>query len=175
MNRDQAIKTLQLIGAEIAKEMGYTEMVIGEDRQKGIWGENFTRFLEEKYGDCTKVIKWFKENKPVDLNYGDNIEFSFRVSSPQLIIDHRNVDGSFASIELSDFCTKAYNAKVKELKSLGEEECDKEKEIEDRYKSLVNTGEFRISNIQVFMGDDGKGLEYLDMLRNAWNEATEQK
>lgn len=175
MNRDQAIKTLQLIGAEIAKEMGYTEMVIGEDRQKGVWGENFTKFLETEYGECTKEIKWFKENKPNNLSYGDNIEFSFRFSSPQLIIDHRNVDGSLASIELSDFCHSAYIARENELKALSEEERGKKKEIKERYNPLVHTGEFRISEIQVFMGDDGKGLEYLDMLRNAWNEATEQK
>ena len=36
MNRQDTIKTLQQIAAEIAQEMGYTEMRIGEDRQKGI-------------------------------------------------------------------------------------------------------------------------------------------
>lgn len=50
MNRQDTIKTLQQIAAEIAQEMGYTEMRIGEDRQKGILGENFTRYLEETYG-----------------------------------------------------------------------------------------------------------------------------
>ena len=47
MNRQETIKTLQQIAAEIAQEMGYTEMRVGEDRQKGVWGEGFTRYLEE--------------------------------------------------------------------------------------------------------------------------------
>lgn len=41
MNRQETIKTLQQIAAEIAQEMGYTEMRVGEDRQKGIWGRRF--------------------------------------------------------------------------------------------------------------------------------------
>ena len=41
MNRQETIKTLQQIAADIAQEMGYTEMRVGEDRQKGIWGESF--------------------------------------------------------------------------------------------------------------------------------------
>lgn len=57
MNRQETIKTLQQIAADIAQEMGYTEMRVGEDRQKGIWGESFTRYLEETYGECTKEIK----------------------------------------------------------------------------------------------------------------------
>lgn len=173
-SREQAIKTLQLIGAEIAKEMGYTEMVIGENRQKGVWGEEFTRFLETEYGECTKEIKWFKENKPEELNYGDNIEFSFRFADPKLIIDRRKVDGSLASIELGDFSNRAYVAMNKELDALKENKTEKEKEIRNRYKNLIHTGEFKINEIQVFTGDDGKGLEYLDMLRSAWEKAAEQ-
>lgn len=52
MNRQETIKTLQQIAADIAQEMGYTEMRVGEDRQKGIWGESFTRYLEETYRYC---------------------------------------------------------------------------------------------------------------------------
>ena len=92
MNRQDTIKILQQIAAEIAQEMGYTEMKIGEDRQKGIWGESFTRYLEETYGECTKAIRWFKPDAPKDLAFGDNIEFSFRFSYPQVCIDHRKTD-----------------------------------------------------------------------------------
>ena len=90
MNRQETIKTLQQIAADIAQEMGYTEMRVGEDRQKGIWGESFTRYLEETYGECTKEIKWFKPDAPEDLAFGDNIEFSFRFSDPQVCIDPEN-------------------------------------------------------------------------------------
>lgn len=109
MNRQDTIKTLQQIAAEIAQEMGYTEMKIGEDRQKGIWGESFTRYLEETYGECTKAIRWFKPDAPKDLAFGDNIEFSFRFSDPQVCIDHRKTDGSLANVEFSDWNSEIYN------------------------------------------------------------------
>ena len=173
MDREQAIKSLQIVGAEIAKDMGYTEMVIGEDRQKGVWREKFTRLLEAEYGECTSDIRWFKKNRPVNLNFGDNVEFKFRFENPKLLIDHRKVDGSLASIELSDFSDKAYAAMNKELDTLKGDETDKKEEIRNKYKNLIHTGKFKISEIQVFMGDDGKGLEYLDMLRTAWSKVAD--
>jgi hypothetical protein len=77
MDRNDTIARLQKIGAEIAQEMGYLEMVVGEDRSQGIWGERLTDYLEKKYGNCSLEIKWFKKDKPADLIYGDNIASRF--------------------------------------------------------------------------------------------------
>lgn len=156
MNRQDTIKTLQQIAAEIAQEMGYTEMKIGEDRQKGIWGESFTRYLEETYGECTKAIRWFKPDAPKDLAFGDNIEFSFRFSDPQVCIDHRKTDGSLANVEFSDWNSEIYNEYEKE-KSIMEEQLGrkltKEEEAPIEAKHPYRTGNFRPKEYQVFEND----------------------
>ena len=172
MDRQTAIKKLQQIGAKIAEQMGYTEMVVGEDRCKGIWGETLTKHLEEKYGECTKEINWFKENKPEDLHYGDNISFDFRFANPRLSIDHRKVDGSFASIELSDFSSREYTKYEKAKAALGENPSREEKSaLEKEWEARYRTGNFKVKEIQVFEGDDNRGMEFLQILLDAWNNA----
>ena len=178
MNRQDTIKTLQQIAAEIAQEMGYTEMRVGEDRQKGIWGENFTRYLEETYGECTKEIKWFKPDAPEDLTYGDNIEFSFRFSSPQVCIDHRKTDGSLAEVEFSDWNPEIYNGYEKE-KSTMEEQLGRKltKEEDDSLvaKYPYRTGNFRPKEYQVFENDKTQGMEFLNLILEKWQKAVFQK
>lgn len=170
MNRNEAIAKLQKIGVEIAQEMGYTEMVIGEDRTQGIWGEKLTDSLEKKYGNCSQEIKWFKKDKPTDLIYGDNISFEFRFSSPKLCIDHRKVDGSFASIELSDWNHKAFVEYQEALAALGKEASQKDmEEVKKKHEPLYRNDDFKIHEIQVFEGDDRKGLVFLQLLCDKWN------
>ena len=147
MNRQDTIKTLQQIAAEIAQEMGYTEMRIGEDRQKGILGENFTRYLEETYGGYTKEIRWFKPDAPKDLAFGDNIEFSFRFSNPQVCIDHRKTDGSLAYVEFSDWNSEIYN-KYKKEKSIMEEQLGKKLTKEEDASLEAKHRELRTEGIQ---------------------------
>lgn len=170
MRRNEAIARLQRIGSEIAQEMGYTQMVIKEDRSQGIWGERLTDYLEQKYGNCTQEIKWFKEDKPADLVYGDNISFEFRFSSPKLCIDRRKTDGSFASIALSDWNHKAFAEYQEALAALGKEASQKEMEDVDRkHEPLYRNNDFKISEIQVFEGDDRKGMVFLQLLCDKWN------
>lgn len=101
MNRDETIKMLRDIGETIAKKYGYTDLLIGEDRQKGIWGERLTAHLEEKYGECTQEIKW------VDPENNENyVQFRFRFANP--VISHGRFDrgddhSHYASQEFSDF------------------------------------------------------------------------
>ena len=77
MNRETFIKKLILFVSQKAKEIGYTEMLRGEDRQKGIWGEELTAFLEkETGGDCSSTIKWYNP----DIK--GCIKFYFRFNSP---------------------------------------------------------------------------------------------
>ena len=178
MNRQDTIKTLQQIAAEIAQEMGYTEMKIGEDRQKGIWGESFTRYLEETYGECTKAIRWFKPDAPKDLAFGDNIEFSFRFSDPQVCIDHRKTDGSLANVEFSDWNSEIYNEYEKE-KSIMEEQLGrkltKEEEAPIEAKHPYRTGNFRPKEYQVFENDKMQGMGFLNRILEKWNKAVCRK
>lgn len=99
MKRGKAIKALQEIGSDLAMEYGYTEMVIGEDRQKGIWGESLTKALEKEYGECTKDITWIKES--CEKSCEEYIQYRFRFANPCLAIHKKG--GAFAEIELSDF------------------------------------------------------------------------
>lgn len=175
MNRKETIARLLMMGAEIAEQMGYTQMEIGEDREKGIWGEGFTEFLEKKYGECTKIVRWVRKEKQ-DFTYGDMVQFSFRFSNPQLMIDHRKVDGSMAKIELDDFNHEIYQQYEKELESLSREDSQyftKKQELEEKYP--CNTGNFNVKDIQVFMGDHGKGLCYLEKLMKMWNDFSDRK
>lgn len=178
MNRQDTIKTLQQIAAEIAQEMGYTEMRVGEDRQKGIWGEGFTRYLEETYGECTKEIRWFKPDAPKDLAFGDNIEFSFRFSNPQICIDHLKTDGTLANVEFSDWNNKLYQEYKKEKSSMEEQlgrELTKEEDATLEAKHPYRTGNFKPRYYQIFEGDDMQGMEFLNKILEKWNKAVCRK
>lgn len=174
MNRQDTIKTLQQIAAEIAQEMGYTEMRVGEDRQKGIWEEGFTRYLEETYGKCTKEIRWFKPDAQKDLAFGDNIEFSFRISNPQICIDHRETDGTLANVEFSDWNNKLYQEYEKEKSSMEEQlgrELTKEEDATLEAKHPYRTGNFKPRYYQIFEGDDMQGMEFHNKILEKWNKA----
>ena len=103
MNRESAIKTLQKMGSELAKEYGYEVMLVGEDRQKGLWGESMTKYLEETYGECTKSIKWKKDENDKE----EYVEFDFRFANPRLTV--KKPGEVLCSLELSD-----YNYETKE-------------------------------------------------------------
>lgn len=174
MNRQETIKTLQQIAAEIAQEMGYTEMRVGENRQKGIWGEGFTRYPEETYVECTKEIRWFKPDAPKDLAFGDNIEFSFRFSKPQICIDHREIDGALANVEFSDWNNKLYQEYEKEKSSMEEQlgrELTKEEDATLEAKHPYRTGNFKPRYYQIFEGDDMQGMEFHNKILEKWNKA----
>lgn len=102
MTRDDVINELQQLCSELAKEFGFNEMVVGEDRQKGIWGEKLTEWLEAKYGSCTKEIRWFSNDQK------SYVEFWFRFASPVLSI--RLKDGAFGSIQID----QKYNPQTKQ-------------------------------------------------------------
>lgn len=174
MNRQDTIKTLQQIAAEIAQEMGYTEMRVGENRQKGIWGEGFTRYPEETYVECTKEIRWFKPDAPKDLAFGDNIEFSFRFSKPQICIDHREIDGALANVEFSDWNNKLYQEYEKEKSSMEEQlgrELTKEEDATLEAKHPYRTGNFKPRYYQIFEGDDMQRMEFHNKILEKWNKA----
>lgn len=103
MNREQAIKVLKTICSKMAEKYGYTEMVIGQDRRKGIWGEKFTEFLEESIGgDCSTEIRWTKPGD--EYSY---VEFRFRFDNPVIAIKFRDED-QIETLANLEFHTKRY-------------------------------------------------------------------
>lgn len=100
MNREETIKMLQVVGSRLAEKYGYSETIIGEDRQKGLWGEKLTKHLEEKFGSCTQEIKWRDPE-----NQDNYVEFRFRFADPVISIntfDRGDKKQNMASIEYSD-------------------------------------------------------------------------
>ena len=100
MNREETILVLQKAAEHLARERGYADIEIGEDRQKGIWGEKLTKHLEEKFGSCTQEIKWLDPE-----NRNNYVEFRFRFANPVISIntfDHGDKKQNMASIEYSD-------------------------------------------------------------------------
>lgn len=100
MNREETINVLQKAAEKLAREHGFTDIEIGEEREKGFWGEGLTEYLEEKFGSCTQEIKWRDpKNK---YNY---IEFRFRFANPVIAMctfDRGDDGNNLASIEYSD-------------------------------------------------------------------------
>lgn len=109
MSRDEFIAKVRAFAVQLAEEHECGECTVDEDRQKGIWGERMTAWLEEKCGgDCSTNVKWTggesrkvadydKEPRPERM-----VELRFRFSNPcvSVSLDYRR---EFAEIEFSDF------------------------------------------------------------------------
>lgn len=156
MNREEAIKTLKGIAAAVAEKYGYTEMCIGQDRQKGIWGEEFTKFLEESVGgDCSSEINWRKPG-----NEDDYVEFRFRFSNPCIAIRFRENDReTLASLE---FRTQKYVPD-----GVYEEDGWVVKKGDKKYKAVEIPCE--LSEVQLF--NPVIARSYMDEMEKMWNEA----
>lgn len=96
MDRNEVIKALQKIGANLAAEYGFDNVDATEDRQKGIWGEKFTEVLEKEYGPCSEEITWYGADRKEQ-----HVQFRFRFGNPCLGI---LLPGEvFAELEISDY------------------------------------------------------------------------
>ncbi len=152
MTREETIKVLQEAGSRFAKENGFTDMQIGEDRQNGIWGEKFTEYLEKTYGECTKEIRWYKPE-----NEKSYVEFRFRFANPVIAVrtfDRGDKRESLASLEFSDM--KADWTHFDE-----ERELSKWAQTEDKktghFVDYIHDDDFELSEMQIW-GE--KGLDY---------------
>ena len=96
MDRNDVIRTLQKIGAVLAEEHGFDNVDIGEDRQKGIWGEALTKKLEKECGPCTKEITWYGADRKEQ-----HVQFRFRFANPRLCI--RMPGEVLAELEIGDY------------------------------------------------------------------------
>lgn len=78
ISRDDFIKSLKSFMIKKAEELNLTVFEQGEDRQKGVWGEKFTEFLEKQVGgDCATTIIIRDEN-----DRRRYLEFRFIFSNP---------------------------------------------------------------------------------------------
>lgn len=153
MNREETIQILQKAAEELARKHGYTNLQIGEDRQKGIWGERLTEYLEKTYGECTKEIKWCDPD-----NSNNYVEFRFRFSDPVISMgtfDRGDQRQNMASLEYSDhFADWTHYDEERELPSYRQTEDKKTGHFVD----YVHTGEFICSERQIW-GDKGHDYE----------------
>ena len=81
MNRNELINACNSILKTMATKYGFNYLVETEDRQKGIWGESFTEFLENTVGECTKGYLIFKDKDHMN-KYDPYLEFRYRFSDP---------------------------------------------------------------------------------------------
>lgn len=79
MTREELIKEMRLAGSRIAKKYGLDTMKVGEDRQKGIWGEGLTQYLENKEGPCDMFVNWTN-----GVDKYPCVDFDFRFATPRL-------------------------------------------------------------------------------------------
>lgn len=159
MNREQAIKTLKTIAAKMAKKYGYTEMTIGKDTQKGIWGSEFTKFLEkESGGDCSTEITW---RKPGD-EYG-YVEFCFRFANPVIAIKFldKNQRETLANLEFSTKMRYIPDGVYKEEDILGIHKVG-----DTKFKAFEGPCELTV----VMMWNPKVARPYLEEMEQMWNE-----
>lgn len=64
MERNEFIKEIYLFAGKKAQELGLNNLKKGSDRQKGVWGEGFTEFLEREYkGDCSSEMVFYGDDE----------------------------------------------------------------------------------------------------------------
>lgn len=158
MNREETIYVLQRTCEALARQRGYTDIEIGEDRQKGIWGESMTKYLEETYGSCTKEIRY---RDPENSN--NYVEFRFRFSDPVIALhtfERGDDKEQLANIEYSD--SHADWTHYDEDRILPTYKGGDGKKT-GHFIDYVHTGEFRPTEYQLW-GD--KGYSYQQEILN---------
>lgn len=110
-NRKSFLDMLINYAAMKAKELGYDEIIIDEDRLEGVWDEEFTKYLKKTYNKHPEEIEWHKNNE----NY---IEFKFQYQIPSLTFVYKDETQQEGLIEFifSDIITISnYPRKQKEV------------------------------------------------------------
>lgn len=103
ITREVADRFINEIASELAKEYNCKNFFVGEDRQKGIWSEEFTKFLEAQHGQCTEQIKFTGYND----DYIISVETRYKFSSPAVCIRFKN--RHVKSEDLAEMCLSGYN------------------------------------------------------------------
>lgn len=109
--RAEFITEVREFAERLAREYKCDEVTVDEDRQKGIWGEGMTAWLEDRCGgDCSTNVKWSGGEVKV-IGKGEKwecerperqVEMRFRFDSPcvSVYLDHRK---TFAELQFSDY------------------------------------------------------------------------
>ena len=106
--RAEFIAKVRRFAEHLAKEYNCDRVTVGEDRQKGVWGEGMTKWLEEKCGgDCSTNITWDGGEEKIVSKYitkpqpERRVELRFRFDSPcvGVELDYRKM---FAELQFSD-------------------------------------------------------------------------
>ena len=107
--RAEFIAKVRMFAETLAREYRCDEVEADEDRQKGIWGEGMTAWLEKRCGgDCSTNVKWTGgERKKVSEHDKEprperQVELRFRFDSPcvSVYLDYRK---TFAELQFSDY------------------------------------------------------------------------
>lgn len=109
-HRTEFIAKVRRFGEHLAREYGCDRVTVDEDRQKGVWGEGMTKWLEERCGgDCSTNIKWdgggmktVGEGRSYEREQPERqVELRFRFDSPcvSVKLDYRK---TFAELQFSD-------------------------------------------------------------------------
>lgn len=103
-SRDQLIINMYKAAEKLALAHGFTVVTTKEDRQKGIWGEELTKYLENHFGRCTEEVTWTSQEKK------GKVQLRFRFASPLICIKEYDANGVavMASAEVSQQYTGNY-------------------------------------------------------------------
>ena len=108
--RAEFIAKVRRFAEHLASESEFDcgRVTVGEDRQKGIWGEGMTKWLEERCGgDCSTNITWDGGDEKIVSKYDKKptpkrqVNLRFRFDSPCVAVelDYRK---TFAELQFSD-------------------------------------------------------------------------
>lgn len=155
MERKEFIKEICFFASKKAQELGFSNVKKGSDRQKGVWGEKFTEFLEREYkGDCSSEMVFYGDDEQTFVGT------RFRFASP-CVYYRWYIDDEECLVEF-EFTNKKYidSGEVYERDSF----CFKKG---DKKKVAIET-EWRIAQVTMF------GVRYSDeVYRNWYKELTE--
>lgn len=108
MDRNEFVGKVKAFAAALAEEHGCDRLTEGEDRQKGVWGEEATAYLERKVGgDCASTLRYEGGEYDEETRYHKpapecRVTFRFRFSDPCVTVwlDHGR---TMAELEFTDW------------------------------------------------------------------------
>ena len=151
MKRNEFIKEIYLFASKKAQELGFSNLKKGSDRQKGVWGEKLTEFLERKYkGDCSSEMFFYGDNERTIIGT------RFRFSNP-CVYYRWYIDDEECLVEF-----EFTNEKYIDSEEVYEDDCFFHKKGEKKKVSIET--EWRIGQVTMF------GVRYSDEVYRNWHK-----
>ena len=106
MGREEFLAKAVGFAVRLAEDYGCDELVMGEDRKKGVWGEDFTAFLERTVGECTRELTWTGGDHDESREFASErherqVQFRFRFANPCVSVSLGH-NMTYAELEFSD-------------------------------------------------------------------------